>query len=42
MVDSTTDTGTVNTDAPDFIRMDQIDSAAEIWYSNMLALIKLK
>ena len=33
---------TAKTDAPDFIRTDQLDSAAEIWYSNILALIKLR
>ena len=38
MVDSTTNIVTANTDAPDFIRMDQLDSAA----TNMLDLIKLR
>ena len=42
MVDSTADILTVNTDAPDIIRMDQLDSAAEVWSNNMLALIKLR
>ena len=42
MVDSTTTVTFNNTDAPDFIRMDQLDSAAEVWFSNILALIKLK
>ena len=42
MVDSTTNIVTANTDAPDFIRMDQLDRAAEISYSNILALIKLR
>ena len=31
MVDSTADTVNPNTDAPDFIRMDQLFSAADIW-----------
>ena len=31
-----------NTDAPDLIRMNQLDSAAEVWSNNMLALIKLR
>ena len=42
MVDSTTNSVAANTDAPDFARMDQLDSAAQIWSSNMLALIKLR
>ena len=42
MVDSTTNIVSANTDAPDFIRMDQLDSAADIWSNNMLALIKLR
>ena len=42
MVDSTTNIVTANTNAPDFIRIDQLDSAAEIWFSNILALIKLR
>ena len=37
MVDSTTNIVTTNTDAPNFIRMDQLDGA----FANMLALIKL-
>ena len=37
MVDST-----AKTDTQDFTRMDQLDKAAEIWYSNILALIKLR
>ena len=43
MVDFTTTTiVTANTDVPDSIRMDQLDRAAEVWFSNILALIKLK
>ena len=42
MVNSTTNIVIANTGAPDFIRMDQLDNAAEIWYSNILALIKLR
>ena len=42
MVDSTADIVTANTDAQNFIRMDQLDSAAEVWSNNMLALIKLR
>ena len=43
MGDSTTTTiVTANTDAPDSIRMDQLDRAADQWFSNILALIKLK
>ena len=38
MVDSTADIVDANTDAPDFIRMDQLDGA----FTNMLALIKLR
>ncbi len=30
------------TEAPEFIRTDQMDSAAKIWYGNMLAVIKLR
>ena len=33
---------TAKTDAPDFTRIDQLDSAAEIRYSNTLALMKLR
>ena len=29
-------------DDQDFIRMGQVDKAAKIWYSNILALIKLR
>ena len=42
MVDSTTNIVTANTDAPDCPRIDKLDSAADIWYSNILALIKLR
>ena len=42
MVESTAKTATANVDAPDFIHMDQLDSTTEVWYSNVLALIKLK
>ena len=42
MVDSTADIVTANTNAPDFIRMDQLNSAAEVWSNNMLALMKLR
>ena len=42
MVDSTTKIVTANTDAPEFTRIDQLDSAAKIWYSNIMALIKLR
>ena len=38
MVDSTADIVAANTDAPDFIRMDQPDGA----FANMFALIKLR
>ena len=43
MVDSTpTAIATANADTPDFIRIDQLDSTAEVWFRNILALIKLK
>ena len=42
MVDSTTNIVTANTDVPDFIRIDQLDGTADIWYSNILAMIKLR
>ena len=42
MVDSTADIVTANTDAPDVIRMDRLDGAAQISFANMLALIKLR
>ena len=42
MVDSTADILTANTNAPDIIRMDQSQIAAELWTKNMLALIKLR
>ena len=42
MVDFTINIATDNSVAPDFIRMDQPDRAAAIWYSNILALIKLR
>ena len=42
MVDPTTNTFTVNTAASDSIRVDQPESAAEKWYRNALAVIKLK
>ncbi len=42
MVDSTADIVTAKADAPDFARMDQPGSAADIWYRNILALIKLR
>ena len=42
MVDFTTNIVTANTDAPEFTPIDKLDSAADIWYSNILALIKLR
>ena len=42
MVDTTADIVAANTDAPDFIRTDQLDSAAQISFANMLALLKLR
>ena len=42
MVDSSTNIVTANTDALDLIRMDQLDRTAKLWYSNILALIKLR
>ncbi len=42
MVNSTANNATAQADAPDFIRMDQLSSAAEIWYGNIMALIKLR
>ncbi len=42
MVDLTSNLTSVNTDAPDYIDMDQLDSTATIFYSNMFALIKLR
>ena len=42
MVDSTSKIVTANTDAPDCTRMDQPVRAAEKWYSEILALIKLR
>ena len=42
MVDSTTNIVTANSDSPDCTHLDQLDSAAEIWYCNILSLIKLR
>ncbi len=42
MVEYTANFVTANTDAPDFTRMDQLDRAADIWFSNIMALIKLR
>ena len=42
MVDSTADIVTVNTDSLDFVRSNQLNSAAEVWSNNILALIKLR
>ena len=35
-------TPNIQADVPDFIRMDQLDRTADIWYSNIMALIKLR
>ncbi len=42
MVDSTANIVTAQADAPDFTRMDQLGNAADIWFSNIMALIKLR
>ena len=42
MVDSISDVVILNTDAPDYIDVDQLDSAAAIYYCNALALMKLR
>ncbi len=33
---------TAKTDLPDFVRMDQLGSAAKLSWNNMLAVIKLR
>ncbi len=42
MVESTNKIVTATTAAPDFIQMDQMDSAPKICLKNMLAMIKLR